>query len=97
MNTEDLLTYLATNPPSRYNPTPGLTPIALLRGVESLQNFTPTSENEKALLTAAEPMFTCSYSVEEHRAFRAALLAVYLEQGFKASELKNYFPTVENF
>lgn len=93
MTTEDLLNALCGTTPTEINPTPGFTPVTRRRGPLVLDQFTPRTETERALVEAARPLFGKA-TPEEHRRFRLALYATYSEQGFTEQDLWPFFPDI---
>ena len=91
--TQDLLMQFVGTTPTEANPTPGFTPMIVLRGFSGLSLFSPQTPAEETLINTAKPLFG-AYSPEQHRAFRVALYRVYQEQGFTEDELQGYFHDV---
>lgn len=93
MKVIDLLYFLSVVPPNEFNPMPGLSPVSYRKGLSTLNDFSPHTDAETALHATALPMFGRP-TREQWQAFRLDLHAVYVEQGFTAHELADYFPEV---
>ena len=92
---EKLLRDLAGTQPHSHNPFPGFTPITLRKGYEAvLGSFQPQSPDEDSLVESSKPLFG-AFTPQDHKAFREALKAVYLEEVFSPEDLKGYFTDLD--
>jgi hypothetical protein len=94
MDTTEFLLRLSGTTPTEFNPHPGLTPMAMLAGLDYFRGFVPRTQAEQRLVFCIPAMLEQEFTDEQYRAFREALYEVHLEQGFKSEDLLDYFPDI---